>query len=130
MQKKIFFLGNFYFFTKKSRFFCGFLDFLRPAFGHGRLGHPQSLEYFAKKTPCLFASIVTLRIRVETDPGHDYGRKLAKVCQADLTNISVCETPYTNLYSYKLLKYTTSGNRNYRQYDEISSCSQHIQYKI
>ena len=23
----------------------GFLDFLQPAFGHGRLGHPQSLEY-------------------------------------------------------------------------------------
>ena len=39
-------LGNFYFFTKKSWFFGGFLDFLRPAFGHGRLGHPQSLEYY------------------------------------------------------------------------------------
>ena len=22
-----------------------FFDFLRPAFGHGRLGHPESLEY-------------------------------------------------------------------------------------
>ena len=27
-------------------FFLFLLDFLRPAFGHGRLGHPQSLEYF------------------------------------------------------------------------------------
>ena len=26
-------------------FFWVFLDFLRPAFSHGRLGHPQSLEY-------------------------------------------------------------------------------------
>ena len=40
MQKKIFFLGNFYFITKKSLLFLFFLDFLRPAFGHGRLGHP------------------------------------------------------------------------------------------
>ena len=31
-----------------------------------------SVMFFAKKTPCLVASIVTLRIRVETDPGHDY----------------------------------------------------------
>ena len=43
-----------------------------------------SVRIFAKKTPCLVASIVTLRIRVETDPGHDYWRKLLKVCQADL----------------------------------------------
>ena len=45
MQKKKYFLGaNFIFFRKKGDFsdvFC----FLRPAFGHGRLGHPQSLEY-------------------------------------------------------------------------------------
>ena len=34
MQKKYFFQVIFI-----------FLDFLRPAFGHGRLGHPQSLEY-------------------------------------------------------------------------------------
>ena len=31
-----------------------------------------SVRIFAQKTPCLVASIVTLRIRVETDPGHDY----------------------------------------------------------
>ena len=37
MQKEIFFLGNFH--------FLSFFDFLRPAFSHGRLGHPQSLEY-------------------------------------------------------------------------------------
>ena len=36
--------GNF-FFTKKKKIFERFFDFLRPAFGHGRLGHPQSLEY-------------------------------------------------------------------------------------
>ena len=47
MQKKIFFLGNFYFFTKKKLFLSDFFDFLRPAFGHGRLGYPQSLEYFS-----------------------------------------------------------------------------------
>ena len=37
-----------------------------------------------KKTACLVALIVTLRIWVETDPGHDFWRKLAKVCQDDL----------------------------------------------
>ena len=44
MQKQIFYLGNFFFNEKKlisERFF----DLLRPAFGHGLLGHPQSLEY-------------------------------------------------------------------------------------
>ena len=46
MQKKIFFIGNFYFFSEKKMIFERFFDFLRPAFGHGRLGHPQSLEYF------------------------------------------------------------------------------------
>ena len=30
--------------------------------------------FFAKKTSCLVASIVTLRIRVETDPGHKVKR--------------------------------------------------------
>ena len=43
MQKKI--LGNFDFFTKKSWFSTFFFFLLRPAFGHGRLGHSQSLEY-------------------------------------------------------------------------------------
>ena len=38
--KQIFFQVIFILFTK-NRFF----DFLRPAFGYGRLGHPQSLEY-------------------------------------------------------------------------------------
>ena len=28
------------------QYFERFFDFLRPAFGHGRLDHPQSLEYF------------------------------------------------------------------------------------
>ena len=37
-------IGNFYFFTKKTDFLLS-LDFFWPAFGHGRLGHPQSLEY-------------------------------------------------------------------------------------
>ena len=37
MQKKM--LGNFIFTEKK-------LIFLQAAFGHGRLGHPQSLEYY------------------------------------------------------------------------------------
>ena len=46
MQKKIFFLGKFYFFKKKRWFFGRYFCFLRPAFGHGRLGHPQSLEYY------------------------------------------------------------------------------------
>ena len=45
MQKKIFFWGKFYFFKKKRSFFQPFFCFLQPAFGHGRLGHPQSLEY-------------------------------------------------------------------------------------
>ena len=35
----------FFFLRKKVDFFFFLLDFLRPAFGHGRLGHPQSLEY-------------------------------------------------------------------------------------
>ena len=42
MQKQI--LGNFFFYEKKQIFEC-FSDSLWPAFGHGRLGHPQSLEY-------------------------------------------------------------------------------------
>ena len=37
---------NFIFLRKKADFFGRFFCFLRPAFGHGRLGHPQSLEYF------------------------------------------------------------------------------------
>ena len=45
-KKKIFFGGNFYFFYEKKLIFLTFFNFLRPAFGHGRLGHPQSLEYF------------------------------------------------------------------------------------
>ena len=41
-----FFGGCFYFFyEKKKQIFERFFDFLRPAFGHGHLGHPQSLEY-------------------------------------------------------------------------------------
>ena len=43
-----------------------------------------SVRIFAQNTPCLVASIVTLRIWVEIDPGHDFWRKLVKVCQADL----------------------------------------------
>ena len=46
MQKKISFWGKFYFFKKKTVLFWRFFCFLRPAFGHGRLGHPQSLEYY------------------------------------------------------------------------------------
>ena len=38
MHKKI--KGNFHFFTKTVVFLS------RPVFGHGRLGHPQSLEYY------------------------------------------------------------------------------------
>ena len=38
-------LGNFLFNKKKVDFRAFFFDFLGPAFGHGRLGHPQSLEY-------------------------------------------------------------------------------------
>ena len=30
---------------KKKQIFVRFFCFLRPALGHGRLGHPQSLEY-------------------------------------------------------------------------------------
>ena len=44
--KKFIFLKLFYFFKKKRWFFGRFFCFLRPAFGHGRLGHPQSLEDF------------------------------------------------------------------------------------
>ena len=44
MQKKNW-GGKFYFFTKKNWFFGRFFCFSRPAFGHGHLGHPQSLEY-------------------------------------------------------------------------------------
>ena len=33
-------------FKQKKVFFRPFFCFLSPAFGHGRLGHPQSLEYF------------------------------------------------------------------------------------
>ena len=43
-----------------------------------------SVRIFVKKTACIVAWIVTLRIWVETDPGHDLWRKLPKVCQADL----------------------------------------------
>ena len=47
MQQKKLGGGKFYFFTKKNKqIFRPFSCFLRPAFGHGRLGHPQSLEYF------------------------------------------------------------------------------------
>ena len=31
---------------EKKLIFFAFFEFLRPAFGHGRLGHPQSLEYY------------------------------------------------------------------------------------
>ena len=41
-------MGKFYFFKKKRWFFGRFFCYLRPAFGHGRLGHPQSLEYFTQ----------------------------------------------------------------------------------
>ena len=34
-----------FFLQKKKLIFERFFDFSRPAFGHGRLGHPQSLEY-------------------------------------------------------------------------------------
>ena len=46
MQKKIW--GKFYFLKIFWPFFC----FLRPASGHGRLGHPQSLEYFCSYRTC------------------------------------------------------------------------------
>ena len=36
---------HFYFLKKKRWFFGRLFSFLRPAFGHGRLCHPQSLEY-------------------------------------------------------------------------------------
>ena len=36
----------FIFLRRKKLVFERFVDFLRPAFGHGRLGHPQSLEYY------------------------------------------------------------------------------------
>ena len=40
-------IGSFNFFKeKKTDFRAFFFYFLRPAFSHGRLGHPQSLEYF------------------------------------------------------------------------------------
>ena len=39
---------------------------------------------FSQKTACLVDLIVTLRIWVETDPGHDFWSKLPKVCQDDL----------------------------------------------
>ena len=45
MPKKNIFLGEILFFMKKRWFFGRFFCFLRPEFGHGRLGHPQSLEY-------------------------------------------------------------------------------------
>ena len=45
MQKKIFF-NVILIFLRKKKIFERFFDFLRPAFSHGRLGHPQSLEYF------------------------------------------------------------------------------------
>ena len=45
-KKKYFFVGNFYFFTKKRADFRAFFYFLRPAFGRGSLNHQQSLEYF------------------------------------------------------------------------------------
>ena len=45
MQKKKKFEEHFIFLRKKGDFSTVFC-FLRPAFGHGRLGHPQSLEYW------------------------------------------------------------------------------------
>ena len=43
--EKKYFLGNFYFFTKKKQIFEHFFYFLWPAFDHEHLGHPQSLEF-------------------------------------------------------------------------------------
>ena len=45
MQKNICF-RNFYFLRKKL-IFGPFFSFLRPVFDHGRLGHPQSPEFFS-----------------------------------------------------------------------------------
>ena len=45
MQKKKIW-GKFNFVKKKRCYFRPFFCFLSPAFGHGRLGHPQSLEYY------------------------------------------------------------------------------------
>ena len=42
------------------------------------------------KIKCLVTEIVTLRIWVETNPGHDYWRKFTKVCQADLDSKDFC----------------------------------------
>ena len=39
------FLRLLLFFYEKNLFFGRFFCFLQPAFSHGRLGHPQSLEY-------------------------------------------------------------------------------------
>ena len=39
-----------------GRFFC----ILRPAFGHGRLGHPQSLEYWVFDTKCITCTVFSL----------------------------------------------------------------------
>ena len=38
-------LSSLLFLRKKKQIFRPIFCFLRPAFGHGRLGHPQSLEY-------------------------------------------------------------------------------------
>ena len=47
MQKKYFLKVLLIFFMKKADFWL-FFFFSWPAFGHGRLGHPQSLEYYVK----------------------------------------------------------------------------------
>ena len=36
---------NLFIFYEKKQIFRGLFYFLRPAFGHGRVAHPQSLEY-------------------------------------------------------------------------------------
>jgi len=63
--------GNFYFFTGKKLIFERFFDFLRSAFGHGRLGHLQSLEYYNNSDPIL---------NISNDMSESGGDRVASSC--------------------------------------------------
>ena len=56
-------------FTKKKLILSVYFYFLRPAFGYGCLGHPQSLEYYVIHFHLLYNSVFTYR------HGQNYGEK-------------------------------------------------------
>ena len=53
--------------TNKVDFQANF-DFLQPEFGHGRLGHPQSLEYLKLKHDALSSGCLNVSIHQYLSP--------------------------------------------------------------